>query len=173
MSRTQRLIRTALLLALTLIWQSLRYIPMVGIAPWSPYVISSLVNATLIVALAVVGLPAAVLLSLTAPVVALMQGHAQIQMVPFIMLGNLALVVGLGCLKGLHRAVAVTVVAVAKYLIIAFGMALMLVSVKGQAWSKGMISAAGLQIQQLVTVFIGALIAMPVVHRLRLGRGEA
>lgn len=72
MGRQMILTRTALLLALMLIFQSLRFF--IPIPPlFSSFLIGTLVNATLIISLHTAGLFAALLLSVLAPLVAYFQ----------------------------------------------------------------------------------------------------
>ncbi len=70
---TRILARAALLLALTVIFQSLRLV--IPLPPFfTTFVIGSLVNACLLVALETAGLGPAVVIALVAPVVAYLQG---------------------------------------------------------------------------------------------------
>jgi hypothetical protein len=70
---TRILARAALLLALTVIFQSLRLV--IPLPPFfTTFVIGSLVNACLLVALETAGLGAAAVIALVAPVVAYLQG---------------------------------------------------------------------------------------------------
>ncbi len=72
-SRPDLLARAALLLALTVIFQSLRLI--IPVPPFfTTFIIGSLVNACLLIALETAGFAAAVAIALVAPVVAYLQG---------------------------------------------------------------------------------------------------
>ncbi|MDT8900675.1 hypothetical protein [Anaeroselena agilis] len=72
-SRPDLLARAALLLALTVIFQSLRLI--IPVPPFfTTFIIGSLVNACLLIACETVGLAAAALLAAVTPVVAYLQG---------------------------------------------------------------------------------------------------
>jgi hypothetical protein len=72
MAKHTLLTRTALLLAITLIFQSLRFF--IPIPPlFSTFLVGTLVNATLVIALNVAGLLPAVFLSVITPVVAYFQ----------------------------------------------------------------------------------------------------
>ncbi|MDR7868673.1 MAG: hypothetical protein RIN56_17920 [Sporomusaceae bacterium] len=72
-SRPDILARAALLLALTVIFQSLRLI--IPVPPFfTTFIIGSLVNACLLIAYETAGLGAAVAIALVAPVVAYLQG---------------------------------------------------------------------------------------------------
>ena len=68
----KNLTRTGLLLALTLVFQSLRFL--IPLPPWmSTFVIGSLVNAALLVALQALGMRSALLIACVTPVVAWLQ----------------------------------------------------------------------------------------------------
>ena len=70
--KLKTLSRTALLLALTLVFQSLRFI--IPLPPWlSMFLIGSLVNAALLVSLRATGLRSALLIACVTPVVAWLQ----------------------------------------------------------------------------------------------------
>ena len=68
----KNLTRTGLLLALTLVFQSLRFL--IPVPPWmSTFLIGSLVNAALLVALQALGMRSALLIAVVTPVVAWLQ----------------------------------------------------------------------------------------------------
>lgn len=70
--KMKNLTRTGLLLALTLVFQSLRFL--IPLPPWmSTFLIGSLVNAALLVALQALGLRSALLIACVTPVVAWLQ----------------------------------------------------------------------------------------------------
>lgn len=85
--------RTALLLAVTLLFQYLRaFIPGAGTLT-STLVIGSLVNLGLLVAAGVVGWRGSVAVSVMTPVVAFLQGHLALPvLIPFVAAGNAILV---------------------------------------------------------------------------------
>ena len=89
--------RTALLLALALLFQSLRgSIPKVmipGLGEMDQYIIGSLVNTTLILGAVTVGFTGGLVIAIVTPLVALLQGEIAFQiMMPFVALGNVAIV---------------------------------------------------------------------------------
>lgn len=95
--KTRWLTRTAILLALTVAFQSLRaVIPKVvvpGMGELDQYIIGSLVNACLIIAAITVGASGGIVISILAPVIALLQGEIGFPiMVPFVALGNVVIV---------------------------------------------------------------------------------
>lgn len=90
MSSSQIITRTALLLSLTLIFQSLRFF--IPLPPFlSIFIIGSLVNASLLVAAQKAGLLPAIIIATVAPVVAYFQGQLPLPVfiVP-VALGNVA-----------------------------------------------------------------------------------
>lgn len=89
---TKTITRTALLLALTIVFQGLGRLIPAGIN--SNFVVGPLVNACLIIAASFVGLFGASLIAIVAPFGAILTGAAvPLLFAPFIALGNLVLVV--------------------------------------------------------------------------------
>jgi hypothetical protein len=88
--------RTALLLAVTVVCQMLRpLITLPGLG--STFVIGSLVNASLAVSSAVVGIWGGIVISVVAPIIAFMQNHIQfVWLIPIVAAGNIILVVLFG-----------------------------------------------------------------------------
>lgn len=89
---TKWLTRTALLLALTLLFQSLRsLIPLP--TDLSLFIVGSLVNGSLLVTTHMVGLNSGIIISIITPVVAFFQGHLAFPvLIPIVALGNIILV---------------------------------------------------------------------------------
>lgn len=88
----RKMVVTAILIALTIVFQLLR--PVLGGSNIiSTYIIGSLVNLVLIIAACAVGLWSGVAVAVVAPLFAVLQNHAQLPMVPWIIAGNLVLVV--------------------------------------------------------------------------------
>jgi len=166
-NNTKKLVTTAVIIALTAVFQNLRLVIGTGIV--STYVISTLVNLCLITAAMQVGLVSGILVAVIAPLVALLQGFAQAVMVPWIILGNGVLVVlfALIAKKAQSRVSYFTVGAVAavlKFAVIALGMTLM-VTGKAAFW-PGLTVAVERQIQQLITAAIACVLALPVLAAL-------
>ncbi len=91
MSRTRFITRTAVILALAIVFQNLRLV--IGAWPQSTLIIGSLVNLTLIVATGAVGLVAGLVISFVTPIVAFAQGHLpHVWFMPVTMIGNAVLV---------------------------------------------------------------------------------
>ena len=95
MSRTVKWItRTAILLALTVVFQSLRVLLPIIPVNISQYIIGSLVNLCLIVAAVVVGIKSGLVIAVVAPIIALVQGFTPFPVLAVpIALGNLVLVI--------------------------------------------------------------------------------
>jgi hypothetical protein len=164
-NNTRKMVATAILIALTIVFQLLR--PVLGGSNIvSTYIISSLVNLTLIMSACAVGLVSGVSVAVIAPLFALLQGHAALPMVPWIMGGNLVLVLLFALLAQKDRTSlkvdwvrwsAVSVLAsVVKYAVITLGQALVLTSAKGLAFGVAAGTAAAAQVVQVVTALIGA-----------------
>ncbi len=113
--------QTALLLALALAFQALRYvIPSVGIpglGELDQYIIGSLVNAVLITATLSTGISSGIVISIATPLIALMQGEIAFPLlVPFVALGNIAIVVIVGLLFDKNKIMALIAGAVGKFI---------------------------------------------------------
>ena len=162
--------RTAVLVAVALVFQSLRYLfpDPSGIA--ITYLIGTLVNLTLCVACGVSGIWSGLVVAVIAPIVAFAQGHAQVPMLPGIILGNSALV--LLCAPLFHKKNALGFVSagagvLAKYALIALNMTFMLMGLKGAGFVPAASTAFMQQIVQLITAAIGIAVALPVAQAVR------
>ncbi len=126
MNRSTRLITyTAVLLALTLLFQSLRIIfPALALVSFGPFnllqlIVGTLVNLCLFVSVWQVGLTSGLLLSVIAPIVAFMSGQLPIpHMIAVVALGNIALCV-VAWIPSLNRIVSMIGAAVAKFALMA------------------------------------------------------
>jgi hypothetical protein len=156
------LVTTAILLALTVVFQNLRLLA--GINPVTTYIIGTLVNTCLIVSVIMVNIPSGLTIAAAAPLIALAQGHVIAPMLPWAVIGNASLVLAYGLIVG-HRAlllprfaIAGVIAAIVKYAVMALGQALVL-SNGGQAFGAALTLAfAERQIQQLVTALIAAVL---------------
>lgn len=162
----RKMVTTALLIALAIVFQQLRFV--IGDSIVTTYIISSLVNLCLIVAATAVALWSGESVAVITPLIALMQGHAQLPMVPWIIAGNavLALLYALFAMKK-EAPLAVewprfgvtgVVAAVLKYLVIALGQATVLTSAKGLAFQAAFSTAAAAQVVQVVTAVIAMIL---------------
>lgn len=129
----RKMVVTALLIALGIVFQQLRFV--LGDSIVTTYIIGSLVNLCLIVAATAVGLWSGVSVAAVTPLIALLQGHATLPMVPWIVAGNAVLVLLYAFFAQKDKASltvtwprwAITgmVAALVKFAIITFGMYLM------------------------------------------------
>lgn len=119
--QTRWLTRTALLLALALLFQSLRaVIPKVmipGLGELNQYIIGSLVNTVLILAAITTGITGGIAVSILTPLVALMQGEIAFPvMTPFVALGNMALVIFVALLYNKNKIASFVTATIAKFI---------------------------------------------------------
>lgn len=159
--------RTAILLALTVLFQSLR-----SIIPMPPqvaqYVVGSLVNLSLIVAAVLVGIKGGLVISIAAPIIAYFQGQLP-QIMPFMIvavaLGNAAIVVMVGLLYNKNKYVALISGAVLKFItlyIVVIKIVLPLIYPNVPQQAKALLSV-NFSWPQLVTASIGALLSLAVI----------
>lgn len=111
-------VRTAILLALAVLFQSLRlFLPIPSLV--DQYVIGSLVNFCLIVAAITVGVEGGLMVAILTPVVAFLQSVLPNPvMVPFVALGNAALVVLVALLYRKNKYLALAAGAMCKFLVL-------------------------------------------------------
>lgn len=116
------LTRTAMLLALTVLFQSLRVIIPFMPANISQYIIGSLVNLCLIVAAVTVGIKGGAIIAMLAPIIAFLQGFTPflVLVIP-IALGNLVLVIIVALLFNANIFLALIIGAVAKFVTMYLG----------------------------------------------------
>ena len=160
----RKMVVTAILIALTIVFQLLR--PVLGGSNIiSTYIIGSLVNLVLIIAACAVGLWSGVAVAVVAPLFAVLQNHAQLPMVPWIIAGNLVLVVLYALFARQPKTLKVqwgrwisvgVVAALLKFAVMTLGMTLVQTAATGKAFNVILGVAAGAQFVQIVT----ALIAM-------------
>ena len=169
--RTQdirKLVVTAILIALTVVFQLLR--PVLGGSNIiSTYIIGSLINLTLIVAAVTVGLWSGIAVAVIAPLFALLQSHSTLPMVPWIIAGNALLVLFYALLarkdktslkvEWVRWSIVGVVAALVKFAVIAVGQALVLTSAKGLAFGAALAVAAPAQFVQIVTAVVAMVLA--------------
>lgn len=165
--RIQKMVTTAILIALTIVFQLLRPV-LGGSNPISTYIIGSLVNLCLIVAACAVGLWSGVAVAVVTPLIALWQGHATLPMLPWIIAGNVVLVVifALWALQSkqslkvewVRWSIVGVIAALVKFAVISLGQALVLTSAKGIAFNIALATASTAQLQQIVTAVIALIL---------------
>lgn len=159
--------RTAVLLALTILFQSLRsFIPMppqVG-----QYVVGSLVNLSLIVAAVLVGIKGGLAISIAAPIIAYFQGQLP-PIMPFMIvavaLGNVAIVVMVGLLYNKNKYAALISGAVLKFItlyVVVIKIVLPFIYPNAPEQAKALLSV-NFSWPQLVTASIGGLLSLFVI----------
>ncbi|NLB42909.1 MAG: ECF transporter S component [Clostridiales bacterium] len=160
------LTRTAILLALTVLFQSLRVIMPFMPANISQYVVGSLVNLCLIVAAVTLGIKGGAVIAIVAPIIAFLQGFTPFAMLVIpIALGNLVLVVAVALLYKKSMILAFVTGAIAKLVALYIGVVLIVLPF--------FLPNAPAQLQlafswpQLVTASIGGVLAALVLPILK------
>lgn len=166
----QFITRTAVLLALTVLFQSLRSLfPMIP-ANISQYLVGSLVNLCLIVASVMVGYQGGLIIAVVAPIIALLQGFTPFPvLVPAIASGNAVLVVTVSLLHKRNAAFAAALGAVLKFITLTVGVVYIVVPFLLENAPDKAKAALSLQFSwpQLITALIGGAVAMGVLAVLR------
>jgi hypothetical protein len=172
-------VRTALLLAIMLVFQQLRLL--IGNSLGAQFVIGSLVNLCLVVAAAAVGWRGSLVLAVLSPVAALLEGHLPLPvLIPFVAAGNFT-IAGVFELVERHRntqprlwagavagALAKAACLYALVVWVFVGAILPGMGLPGQkAGAMSSALALGFGWPQLVTALIGGAVAVPVILRLR------
>ncbi|HOQ00910.1 MAG TPA: ECF transporter S component [Acetivibrio clariflavus] len=159
------LTRTAMLLALTIVFQSLgRFIPL---GPNSMYIVGPLVNACLLISTGLVGIYSGTVISILTPFGAILTGATMpLPLAPFVALGNFALVLLFYVFRK-KKVIGLITGAIAKFLVI-YGSLLTIIPyfkiLPSQQASNLASKAFGWP--QLITALIGGIIALPVIMRL-------
>ncbi|HOQ37772.1 MAG TPA: ECF transporter S component [Acetivibrio sp.] len=164
-SKIKFITRTAMLLALTIVFQALgRTIP-AGLN--SNFIVGPLVNACLVVSATLVGIYGGAVISVLAPFGAILTGaKLPLPLAPFIALGNFVLVLAFYIFRK-KKIVAIAVGSVAKFVVI-YGSLLYIIPFfnllpKNQALN---LAGAAFGWPQLVTALIGGVIALPIIMKL-------
>lgn len=163
--------RTAILLALTVVFQSLRVLLPFMPANISQYVIGSLVNLCLILAAVIVGIKSGLVIAVVAPIIALFQGFTPfpVLVVP-IALGNLVLVIVVALMYKRNALPAFAAGAVLKFLTLYLGVVKIVVPFllpEGAPAKIGAVLSVQFSWPQLVTASIGGILAALVLPVLR------
>jgi hypothetical protein len=167
---TRRIAGTALLLALTAALQiSGRYLtPFLG--PANIFVVGTLVNACLLIAVDYVGIRGAAVVAFAVPFTALLAGApVPLPFVPFIGAGNFLLVLMSHLFK--RKAIGVTVGAVAKFLFLFGAVAAFLRLTRLPAAFAGVLYFS-FSWPQLVTALLGGVVYFAAARALNLGPGR-
>jgi hypothetical protein len=162
-STTKFITRTAILLALTLVFQAIgRYIPL---GPNSNFIVGPLVNACLLIATAFTGLWSGIIISVLAPFGAVLTGAAiPLLFTPFIAAGNAVLVIVFYILRK-RRTVGIVSGAVLKFGVLFASISLFL-GISEVAPKLASALYFSFSWPQLVTALIGGILAMIVINAL-------
>ncbi|MDI3480887.1 MAG: hypothetical protein PWQ97_542 [Tepidanaerobacteraceae bacterium] len=151
-SRIKSITRTAILLALTVVFQSLKL---------GQFFTGPLVNAVLLISACAIGWPSGVVIGAATPWIALLVGILKPVLapaVPFIMIGNALLVIVFYFLKPLNSYIAVLASAVIKF-------GVLYVATRFILHLNPSVSSA-LQFPQLITAIVGGFLALIVISAL-------
>lgn len=161
MHQAKKLTRTAMLLALTLVFQALRLIPAVGNMPYSTLIIGTLVNMCLCISVLTINEAAGLMIGLCAPVVAFIQGHlAFVALIPFVALGNSAFVICIYYLQKLNKYAAVAAASLAKWAVMFFGSKYLLQFFLHVDYAKLQALVTAFNLPQLITALAGGALAL-------------
>lgn len=162
MRPSKRITYSAVLLALTLVFQALRLLPFIGNLPHSTLIIGSLVNMCLYASVLIINETAAgLMISVCAPVAAFLQGHlAFVALIPFVAIGNAVLVMCFYYLQKLNKYAAVAFSAVAKWAVMFLGSKYLLHFFVKIDYDKLKTIIAGFNLPQLITAVIGGALAL-------------
>jgi len=163
--------RTAILLALTVLFQSLRVLIPVMPANISQYVIGSLVNLCLILAAIITGIRGGLVIAAAAPIIAFMQGFTPVPVLVIpIALGNLVLVTAVTLLHEKNILFSFAAGAVLKFLVLYLGVVKIVLPFFLPANTPEQLKAV-LSVQfswpQLITAFIGSILALIILPVLK------
>jgi len=163
--KVRYLTRTAMLLALTIIFQASGRLFQAGTN--SLYIVGPLVNACLLILTGLVGLYLGVAISILSPIGAILTGAVMpLPFVPFVALGNFALVLLFYLFKN-KKVIGLITGSIAKFLVI-YGSLLTVIPyfklLPPQQISKFI--SGPFSYPQLITALVGGVIALPVILRL-------
>jgi hypothetical protein len=160
--------RTAILLALAVLFQSLRlFIPIP--AAVDQYLVGSLVNMCLVVAAVIVGIQGGLIVAVLTPVIAFLQNVlANPVLVPFVALGNAAIVVVAALLYKRNKYVSIILGALSKFIVLYITVVHIAIPVLLGNMPPQMKELMSLRFSwpQLVTALVGSWLAvMPLLKR--------
>ena len=157
--------RTALLLALTVMFQMLR--PLMSLPPLaSNFVIGSLVNASLAISSVVVGIWGGIIISIVAPIIAFLQQHIKfVWMVPIIAGGNAVLVLVYGWWYRKNKWAGIALAALLKFVVLFALVKMAIITFVVPPAAAAMLSLM-FSWPQIVTAAIGGFLALPVLKSL-------
>ncbi len=159
--------RTAILLAIAILFQFIgQYIP-----TYNNFIVGPIVNAVLLIATEITGLFSGIIIAIIAPLVSAITNKSAMAPIilafsPFIMTGNILLVLGYALLKKVNRIVALGTGAVVKFAFLYGAIVLFTSFMKLNA--KVALTLTGLfSWPQLLTAVVGGCIALAVIPALK------
>lgn len=163
---------TAMLLALTIVFQMLRVIIPVLALPanliFAQILIGSLVNLCLIVATATAGIWSGIIISVAAPLVSLAQGHIALPwMVPFVIIGNALIVIIYALLYKKSQILGFVLGGAAKTAFLWIGIVLVGVSLFKAPEKIASTLSISFTWLQMVTALIGGILSLAVLRALK------
>lgn len=158
------LTRTAILLALAVVFQMLRPL-FPGIS--NLFIIGTLVNLVLVVAAGTVGIPGGVAISVIAPVIAFFQGHIKfVWMIPVVAAGNAVIVILYSVFYKKNRLAGALSGSIFKFLVLWILMVKIAVPLAGVKGKMAQLIAFNFGWPQLITALLGCIAAVPVLKSL-------
>lgn len=160
---TKMIVRTAILLALTILFQTLgRFIPL---GQFNQFIVGPLVNACLLIAAAYTGLAGGAVVSVLSPFGAILTGAViPLPFAPFIAVGNFILVLFYVLLK--KRPIPAVITGAALKFAFLWASILIFVGFMKIPGQKATLLIASFSWPQLVTALIGGAIALAVLKAL-------
>lgn len=164
-NKLKYLTRTAMLLALTIVFQFLgRHIPL---GQNSNFIVGPLVNACLIISAGLVGIFGGAVISVLSPYGAILTGATlPLPLAPFIAVGNFVLVLAFYIFRK-RKVIGIISGSIAKFAVIYGSLLYIIPFFKLMPANKAMnLAGAAFGWPQLVTALIGGIIAIPIIYRL-------
>lgn len=165
--------RTAILLALTIVFQSMGRFLTPFLGSYNSFVVGPLVNASLLVSTALVGIGAGAVIAIASPFGAILTGAAiPLPFAPFIAIGNFIIVFFFYILMNRSQIIGLVTGAFLKFAFL-WGSVLLMIPVltAGQPEKKATAMKASLLFSfswpQLVTALVGGILAILVIKAIR------
>ena len=164
--KNKHLVQGALLLALTIMLQSLRlFIPLPPFI--SNFIIGSIVNSILIVAVFTIGIKYTVIIAFVAPLIAFAQGLLPIiHFIPLIMVANISYFIAIKILMQKNKIIAIATAALIKVTMLYFGKTLILTIVILPPNIAKMLSLL-LSWPQIITAVLGGILGILMLKRIK------
>ncbi|MDD6308930.1 MAG: ECF transporter S component [Clostridia bacterium] len=159
---------TAVMLAITLAFQSLRFFPAIAAIPWNNYLIGTLVNFSLLTATGAVGLSSGIFISIATPLVAFLQGYLPfVVFIPVVAAGNAILCVLFYYVRKINNYAGGIVASVVKWMVLSLSVQPVLSWFITLPPAKLTALTASFGLPQLITALLGSLLAILLLERLK------